>query len=175
MYFPQDFIDENQIEHLFINNKILVEIRKDMYGLPQAGQLAYIALIKHLQLHGYTRAGFTPGIFKHTTRDNLFSLVVDDFGVKYTSKNDALDLIDTLKENTPASLLIGMSEFYLAFTYIGTKPNVPSLFSCLTMSTKTCQDFNIKNLNMTNIQHIHMQHQTIAPKSSIHLPFPLQI
>ena len=49
--FPQDFIDENQIEHLFINNRILVEIRKSMNGLPQAGQLSDIALIKHLQLH----------------------------------------------------------------------------------------------------------------------------
>ena len=96
--FPQYFIDENQIEQLFINNKILVIFFKDMYGLPQSGQLVYIAPIKHLQLDGYTRAGFTPGLFKHATRDNFFSLVIDDFGVKYTAKNDALHLIYTLNE-----------------------------------------------------------------------------
>ena len=69
-----------------------------MNGLPQAGQLFYITLIKHLQLHSYTRAGFTLGIFKHATHDTMFSLVVDDFGVKYTAKNDALHLIDTLNK-----------------------------------------------------------------------------
>ena len=45
---PQYCIDENQIEHLFINNKILVKICKGMYGLPQVGRLAYISLIIHL-------------------------------------------------------------------------------------------------------------------------------
>ena len=49
---PQYFIDENQIEHVFINNRNIVEICKGMYGLPQAGRLSYITLIKHLQLHG---------------------------------------------------------------------------------------------------------------------------
>ena len=73
---PQYSIDENHIEHLFINNKILVKIRKGMYGLPKSGQPSYIALIKHLKLHGYTRAGFTPGLFKHATRDTKFSLVL---------------------------------------------------------------------------------------------------
>ena len=87
-----------------------------MYGLPQSGRLAYISLIKHLQLHVYTHAGFTPGLFIHATRDTFFSLVVDDFGVKYTARNDALYLIDTLKKNTLASLLIGVTEFSLAFT-----------------------------------------------------------
>ena len=65
-----------------------------MYVRPQAGLLAYIAVIKHLKLHSYTRVGFTSGLFRRATRDTLFSLVVDDFGVKYTAKNDALHLID---------------------------------------------------------------------------------
>ena len=116
MDFPQYSVDGNQIEHLFINNKILVENCKGMYGLLQSGQLAYIALIKDLQIHGYTRAGFTPGLFKNATQDTLFSLVVDDFGVKYTAKNIALHLIDTLKKKYPASLLIGVAEFSLVFT-----------------------------------------------------------
>ena len=67
-----------------------------MNGLPQAGQLSYITLIKHLQLYSYTRTGFTPGLFKHATQDTMFSLVVDEFEVKYIAKNDALHLIDTL-------------------------------------------------------------------------------
>ena len=74
--FTQYFIDENQTEQLFINNIILIKHFKRVYGLPQSGGLAYNTLIKHLQLHGYTCAGFIPGLFKHATRDTMFCLVV---------------------------------------------------------------------------------------------------
>ena len=99
--FPQYFVNGNQIEHLFINKTILVVIRKGMYGLPQAGQFAYIALIKYPQLHGHTCAGFTPGLFKHETQDTFFSLVVDYFVVTYIAKNDASYLINTLNKIYP--------------------------------------------------------------------------
>ena len=46
----------------------------------------------------------------------MFCFVVDDFGVKYTAKTDALYLIDTLKKKKPESLLIGVAEFSLVFT-----------------------------------------------------------
>lgn len=96
--FTQEFIDEHDLESKFQGDRILVQIDRGMYGLPQAGRLAYIQLIKHLKLHGYERAGYTPGLFKHKTRDTIFSLVVDDFGVKYTSQDDANHLIAALKE-----------------------------------------------------------------------------
>eukprot|EP00979_Chaetoceros_neogracilis_P016968 scaffold10166_cov289-Chaetoceros_neogracile.AAC.1 len=95
--FPQEFIDEYGIEDKFHNDKILVRINKGMYGLPQAGRLAYIELIKHLSEHGYVRAGLTPGLFKHVTRPTIFTLFVDDFGVKYNSKEDAMHLIQSLE------------------------------------------------------------------------------
>ena len=97
--FTKEFIDEHGLEALFQNDRILVRIDRGMYGLPQAGRLAYVQLIKHLKLHGYERAGFTPGLFKHKTRKTIFSLVVDDFGVRYTSMDDAMHLINALKES----------------------------------------------------------------------------
>ena len=114
--YPQDLIYEHQIEQLFINITILVKICKGTYGLPQAGRLAYIGIIKHLKLHGYNRAGFTPGLFKHVTQYTMFCFVVDDFRVKYISKNDAYHFIDTLKNITPALILVGVAEFSLVFT-----------------------------------------------------------
>ena len=69
-----------------------------MYGLPQAGRLAYMKLLKHLKKGGYVRAGITPGLFKHETRDIVFSLVVDDFGVRCTKKEDAQHLINHLEK-----------------------------------------------------------------------------
>ena len=96
--FPQEFIDEHDLESKFQGDRILVRINKGMYGLPQAGRLAYVQLVKHLRLHGYERAGYTPGLFKHKTRGTVFSLVVDDFGVRYTSQDDANHLINALEE-----------------------------------------------------------------------------
>ena len=150
---PQDFIDDNQIEHLFINNKIFVGICKGMYGLPQAGQFAYIALIKHLQLHGYTRAGFTPGLFKHETRNILLSLVVGDFGVKYTSKNDALYLIDTLKKKYPG----------ITIDWSGILLLVIHLYWDYTKRTITISMPNYYNKPLSIFQHKKPKHEQHSP------------
>eukprot|EP00957_Ditylum_brightwellii_P037850 2862750-Ditylum_brightwellii.AAC.1 len=57
-----------------------------MCGLPQAGKLANEQLTKHIALYGYYPVRHTPGLWRHTSRDIRFTLVVDDFGVKYTIK-----------------------------------------------------------------------------------------
>jgi hypothetical protein len=67
-----------------------------MYGLPQAGKLANEQLIQLLTPHGYCPVPLTPGLWRHDTRDLTFSLVVDDFGIKYTNKADANHLIAAL-------------------------------------------------------------------------------
>ena len=48
---------------------------------------------------GYVKAGLMPGLFKHKTRSTIFSLVVDDFGVKYSSLEDATHLIQSLRQH----------------------------------------------------------------------------
>ena len=83
---------------LIVNGYVMVEIRKRMYGLPQAGILAHIRLTKHLLSHRYIKCPNSPGLFKYISRDINFTLVVDDFGVKYTNKNDVIHLISTLKK-----------------------------------------------------------------------------
>jgi hypothetical protein len=98
--FPPEFIAEYNLHHLFNSkDRILCEITKGMYGLPQAGRLAYESLLEHLNKAGYVRTGITPGLFRHTSRDIIFSLVVDDFGVRYTRKEDALHLINHLEKD----------------------------------------------------------------------------
>ena len=49
------------------NGFVVVEIRKGMYGLPQAGILANKRLKKHLAKAGYHEAPRTPGLFRHET------------------------------------------------------------------------------------------------------------
>ena len=69
-----------------------------MYGLPQAGALSNKALRKDLAPHGYYECAHTPGLWRHATRPIQFSLVVDDFGVKYVGKEHADHLVRTLRK-----------------------------------------------------------------------------
>ena len=61
-----------------------------MYGLPQAGLMANQKLKKRLYEHGYCQKKFVPGLWKHDTQPIQFTLVVDDFGVKYVGKEHAV-------------------------------------------------------------------------------------
>ena len=66
-----------------------MEIRKAIYGLPQAGVLANKLLKKRLAPEGYYEMPHTPGMWKHVSRPIAFTLVVDDFAVKYVNKHNA--------------------------------------------------------------------------------------
>ena len=64
-----------------------------MYGLPQAGKIKNYKLKLHLAKFGYEPAPITPGLLRHQTRPFQFSLVVDDFGIKYDRQEDITHLI----------------------------------------------------------------------------------
>jgi hypothetical protein len=59
-----------------------------MYGLPQAGPLANKLLKQQLNKHGYYQNRLIPGLWKHKSRSIQFTLVVDDFGVKYVGREN---------------------------------------------------------------------------------------
>ena len=75
-----------------------------MYGLPQADSLSHDLLEKCLKEAGYYQSPIVLGFWKHTTRPIQFTLVVNNFRVKYTSHNDANHLIDTLKKHYDVSV-----------------------------------------------------------------------
>ena len=85
------------------NGYVYIEVRKDMYGLPQAGLLAQKLLEKRLAKHGYKQSDVTPGLWTHEWRPIYFTLVVDDFGVKYVSDEHAAHLQAGLRETTHLS------------------------------------------------------------------------
>ena len=111
---PQDIIDEYNLLKI-VNNQgyVYVKIFKGMYGLKQAVIIAHRALIHHLAPFGYHPARHTPGLCQHETRDTIFTLVVDDFSIKYTSLDNAQHLIHALKEKYT------ISEDWEAKLYIG--------------------------------------------------------
>ena len=69
-----------------------------MYGLPQAGRIANDQLQQHLAKYGYRHSKMTNGLWTHATNDTLFTLVVDDFGVRYTSTENIHHLLNALKD-----------------------------------------------------------------------------
>jgi hypothetical protein len=72
---------------------------KGMYGLPQAGLIANKLLESRLNKHGYRQSKLVPGLWRHDTCPIQFTLVVDDFGVKYVGKENAFHLRHILEEH----------------------------------------------------------------------------
>ena len=91
---PSTLIHQHDLQQFFHSNAILFQVNKDMYGLPQAGLLAQQRPITHLASEGYHQTD-TTCLFRHVTNGAVFSLVVDDFGVKYTNMDGVNHLIQT--------------------------------------------------------------------------------
>ena len=96
------------------NGYVLMEIRKGIYGLKQAGKLAQDRLIMHLAKHGYSQCISTPCLFRHETNGVAFTLVVDDFLIKYSNKDAADHLLAALRE-----LYILKDDFASTQKYVG--------------------------------------------------------
>jgi hypothetical protein len=93
-----ELANELGILHLKYNGYYYCEVSKGIYGLPHAGKLANEKLVKVLATAGYREAKNTPCLFTHDTNDVVFTLVVDDFGVKYTNRADVEEFIAVLEQ-----------------------------------------------------------------------------
>jgi hypothetical protein len=68
-----------------------------VWGLPQAGILANKRLCQKLAPLGYFKHVNTLGLWYHESRQISFTLVVNDFGVKYVNKADVDHLVASIK------------------------------------------------------------------------------
>jgi hypothetical protein len=70
------------------------------YGLQQQAHiLSNKLLCKQLATDGYFKLPHTLGLWKHVYRSVWFTLVVDDFGVKYVSKENAKPYMQALQKH----------------------------------------------------------------------------
>ena len=98
--FPEDIIQEYDLRNkVDATGNVHCEVRRGMYGLPQAGIIAQELLQERLLKAGYRQSKVTPGYWKHDWRPISFTLVVDDFGVKYINETDVNHLIQALKQD----------------------------------------------------------------------------
>ena len=100
-----DNFPDNVIDHYDLRAKattdgyVYVAVKRGMYGLPQSGILAQELLEKRLDDAGYHQSTRTPGLWTHEWRPICFTLVVDDFGVKYVGDEHAEHLMGVIKQH----------------------------------------------------------------------------
>jgi hypothetical protein len=67
-------------------------------GLPQSGRLTNYRLVNLLAPYSYAPMPITLGLWKYNEWTTNFTLVVDNFGVKYMDRADAEHLMTTLQK-----------------------------------------------------------------------------
>jgi hypothetical protein len=97
---PEEIIVKYNLRNLVDEEGwVYIEIRKGMYGLPQAGIIARQLLKKRLSEKGYYQCQRTPGLWRHVWRCIVFCLVVDDVGIKVTNMDNIHHLTSALEEH----------------------------------------------------------------------------
>ena len=84
--FPEWIVKQYDLTKHVLNLLIYLEMHWAVWGLPQAGILANKLLRKRLLPHGHYKCSNTPGLWKHHMQPISFTLVVNNFGVKYVGK-----------------------------------------------------------------------------------------
>ncbi len=95
--FPRWIVKQYDLSKHQLDGWVHLEMRRAMWGLPQARILANKIFKWKLAPFGYCKCIDTPGLWKHKSRPLTFTLVVDDFGVKYEKKDNAEHPIASIK------------------------------------------------------------------------------
>ena len=85
---PLTIIEYYKLTALAKKAYVMVEIQRGIYRLPQAGIMASKQLHQHISTFVYTQVSHTHGLFRHKTRTLSFTLIVDDFGIRYSNRAD---------------------------------------------------------------------------------------
>ena len=110
-WFTDEIRAEYDIHALASGGYVYCEIRKGMYGLKEAGLIAFQRLVKQLAPHGYHPVRYTPGLWTHETMPTTFTLAVDDFGIKYFQKSHFDHLLNALKQTYEISVDLTGSDY----------------------------------------------------------------
>ena len=166
-FIPLDCMIKYDLHKYVHNGFIMHEVNKGMYGLKQAGILAQQKLITHLLPAGYVQHPHVPCLFLHKDRGTAFTLIVDDFLVKFKIQDDADHLITTLRDS---GYIIKVD--ITAKKYIGITIERDRLAQTLTLSmpgyiAKLLQRFQHRTLTQAKSPSIYT-----PPKYGSHVQFP---
>jgi hypothetical protein len=97
---PEEIIVKYKLHDLANSDgSVYIKANRGMYGLPQSGLIANELLEERLNKHGYRQSKLVPGLWKHDKRPIQFTLVVDNFGVKYTRQEDVEHLKSVIERD----------------------------------------------------------------------------
>jgi hypothetical protein len=136
-----------------------------MYGLPQAGKLAHDLLQERLTKHGYAPIPNTPGIWKHAMRPVTFTLIVDNFRVKYIRKENEENLKTRWKRTTQLGQT-GKEHYNAEYPSTGTTKNVPCSFTCPTTPNEYSTTSNMPHQHDHNTHHTRGAPQCVVSRSN---------
>ena len=126
-HVPAEIVTAYALKGFVHKEHIYFKVMKAMYGHPAAGRLANALLINTLKTGDYYEDKLTPCLFHHKTRPTKFALVVDDFGIKYSSKDDLDHLVNCIgsiwkvKVDLSGKKFLGM---HLSWDYDSPVPNL---------------------------------------------------
>ena len=126
--FPKWIVKQCNLTTHAKDGWVHLEMRRTVWGLPQAGILANKHLRRKLAPFGYYKCVNTPGLWYHQTRPIMFTLVVDDFGVKYIDKADVNHLIASIK--TTYTLTKDWTGNLYCGIKLGWDYDKPSIYQC---------------------------------------------
>jgi hypothetical protein len=161
---PQETIEKYDLNEMTQDGKIYIDIQKGMYGLPQAGILANELLQRNLSKDGYRPTNHTHGLWTHDTRPISFSLVVDDFGVKYVGREHAEHLVTCINKNYNISSDLNGTA-YCGLTLDWNYKN--RTVDCLDTSRQHSISTNILHQHAPSTHHTGGIHPFMAPKRNL--------
>ena len=80
------------------NGYVYIDILKGVYGLKEAGILAFNYPVENLVPHRYHLVQYIACLWKHETKKTTFVLCVDDSGIKSYSQSDLDHLLTALRQ-----------------------------------------------------------------------------
>ena len=139
---------------------VYVQIDKVMYGLAQAGLLANEIFAKSLAKHGFNQTPHTLGLWRHHAKPIQFTLVVEDFGIKYKNKQDVQDIINALEKNYEAVSVDWDGELFCGIKLEWDYQNITVDLNIPGYITKLLQRF----LHPTPKKQEHQPHCNVHPQ-----------
>ena len=173
-FIPQEVMDQYDFTTK-ANGYVDFEIQKGMYGLKEAGIIAFAQLVQKLAPFVYETMKFIPGIWRHTTCKTTFTICVDDLGVKYFSKNYALHLVNAVTSQYRCTIDWTGSLYYdlnLEWNYIKVLVNVTMKYYVRRALYKF-RHVPSKNHNTPLIPETHQSMATKRPNNQLPHPPPL--
>jgi hypothetical protein len=146
-------------------------MHRAVWGLPQAGILANKSLHKQLLPHGYYKCKHTPGLWQDLTHPISFTLVVDDFGVKYVGREHVDHLIKCIKEKYELTE-DWTGNLYCGSSCFGIIKHAPLTYQCRGISKSSSKNTSIKCQRNCSIACTLQRRSNTGPK---HKPRCLQI